>query len=654
MENTDPKDSVQKEQFNGGVPPVETTPATSPINSEKTTSFQAVEELILPVSPITETEEEDDVDFDPHNIDESNLSIEGEEAPAEDYSKYSKAELIHKLEVLLSSKSIEDIRSSVESIKVNFFKKHKADIERLRKESEDAGEEEVFTSEPDPVEEKLKELLKKYRDIKAEYNQKIEAEKQKNLQEKYKIIEEIKELVNRKDSITDTFQYFRELQNKWRSIGVVPQQNIKDLWETYHHYVEIFYDYMKINKELRDLDLKRNFEAKMQLCEKAEALLLEPSVIKSFKALQKLHEQWREVGPVPQESKAEIWERFKTITSKINKAHQDYFEELKNTQQKNLESKTILCERAEEISNTEVKAPKEWETLYNEMIELQKVWRTIGFAPKKDNNRIYSRFRAACDSFFLRKREYFQQTKDEQTNNLQLKTDLCIQAEALKESTEWKATSEDLISLQKKWKEIGPVSRKQSDIIWKRFRAACDYFFERKAKHFNSIDSQYDENLKLKLELISEIESFVPSEDAEQNFEKLKDFQRRWSEIGFVPLKKKEEIQKKYREAINKQFDSLKVDEKRKNFQKYKSKIENLSGKPKGDRKMNSERDKHIHKLKQLENDIVIWENNIGFFAKSKNADAMIAEVRRKIQDAKDEIKLLEDKVKLIDSVDEE
>ena len=288
------------------------------------------------------------------------------------------------------------------------------------------------------------------------------------------------------------------------------------------------------------------------------------------------------------------------------------------------------------------------------MVELQKIWRTIGFTPKKDNNKIYSRFRVACDNFFSRKREFFAHSKEEHLNNLQLKTDLCIQAESLMESAEWKASTEDLIKLQKRWKEIGPVPRKHSDQIWKRFRTACDHFFNRKSQHYNSIDSQYEDNYKQKIDLIAEIEAFVVGDDPEKNFEVLKGFQHRWSEIGFVPLKFKEEIQKKYRDAINKHFDNLNVDESRKNLLKFKNKIENLSVKPKGERKILMERDKYISKLKQLENDIVVWENNIGFFAKSKNAESMIADVQRKIQQGKDEIKILEEKVRLIDSMDEE
>jgi hypothetical protein len=658
METTDPKDSVQHEQFvqdsnsdentlDSSIVPEEEVPKESP--SEEVN----YEELVLVGHD--EEPDDDEINFDPNNIEEHLVEgVDEGEVLSEDYSRFSKHELVQKLVALLSDHSVEKTRLSVESIKVNFYKKHKADLEKLRKEAEEAGEETIFTPEPDPLEERLKELLKKYRDLKAEFNQKLEVEKQKNLKEKYRIIEEIKELVNKNESINETFHQFRELQNQWRAIGVVPQQNIKDLWDTYHHYVEIFYDFIKINKELRDLDLKKNLETKMGICEKAEELLLEPSVIRSFKVLQKMHEQWREIGPVPQEMKTEIWERFKAITSKINRKHQEYFEVLKQSQKKNLESKTILCERAEEISNAEVKSAKDWEQFYQEMIELQKIWRTIGFAPKKDNNRIYNRFRTACDNFFVHKREYFAHNKEEQNNNLQLKTDLCIQAESLMDSTEWRDTTEDLINLQKKWKEIGPVPRKHSDQIWKRFRAACDHFFANKAKHFSTIDSQYDENLTLKNALIQEIETFVPGDDAEDNFQKLKDFQRRWSEIGFVPLKNKDEIQKRYREAINKHFDNLKVDDSRKNLLRFKNKIDNISHKPKGDRKLLAERDKSINRLKQLESDIVVWENNIGFFAKSKNAESMIAEVQRKIQQARDEIKLIEEKVHLIDNMDEE
>lgn len=668
----DNKDSVRDEQFNNEADtnqvPVENTDVHAPETMKEET------ELLAPEEPLAEVEtspppaledlheilqhedgdEDEEFNEDPANVLDTAFQEEEHKEMVEDYSILTKEEIIKTLDFILKNKPVESVRQNVESLKINFYKKIRTELEALRKAAEEKGEDpELVVLEPDEAEDRLKELLKQYRDLKTAHNEKIEAEKHQNLKEKYKIIDEIKDLVNRNESINDTFQVFRELQNRWRSIGVVPQQNLKDLWETYHHYVEIFYDFIKINKDLRDLDLKRNLEAKMALCEKSEELLLEPSIVKSFKTLQKFHEQWREIGPVPQEMKTEIWERFKAITSKINKKHQEYFESLKDNQKKNLDQKILLCERAEEINVTDLKSPKDWEKYYQEMVELQKVWRAIGFAPKKDNNKVYNRFRIACDNFFARKRDFFAQNKEEQSNNLQLKTDLCMQAESLKDSTEWKTTTEDLIQLQKKWKEIGPVPRKYSDIIWKRFRAACDHFFKRKSEHYNSVDSQYEDNLKLKRQLIDEINAFDASDDSEDNFQKLKEFQRRWSEIGFVPIKLKEEIQIKYREAINKQFEGLKLDDGKKNLMRFKNKIENISAKPKSDRKLMLERDKYLNKLKQLESDIVVWENNIGFFAKSKNADQMIAEVRQKIENSRQEIKVLEEKIQMIDNLDE-
>ncbi len=646
METSDLSNPVQDEQFkSSGI-------AASPGNSENPdidNNIISVGEVFeeIELNNVPESEDDDEINVDPHNIEED-ITVSENEIYNGDFTEFSKAELVDKLVELLSAKDVEKVKSSIESIKVNFYKKHKAEIDKLRKEAEDAGIVD-FVPEVDPLEEKLKELLKNYRVLRTELNQLLESEKHKNLAEKYRIIEEIKELVNRKESINDTFHQFRELQSQWRSIGVVPQQNIKDLWENYHHYVEIFYDFIKINKDLRDLDLKKNLEIKIEICEKAEELLLEPSVVKAFKTLQKLHEQWREIGPVSQEMKIEIWERFKNITSKINKKHQDYFENLKESQKQNLESKTALCERAEQISSQNYNSVKEWELSYQEMLELQKMWRTIGFAPKKDNNKIYNRFRNTCDAYFNRKREFFTQSKEDQNNNLQLKTDLCIQAESLMDSTEWRSTTEDLIKLQKKWKEIGPVPRKHSDIIWKRFRTACDHFFKNKALHFNNVDSQYEENFRLKSELINEIVSFTASPNPMDNFQKLKDFQRRWSEIGFVPLKSKDEIQKKYRDAINNQFDNLKIDEGQKNLLKFKNKLENISTKGKSGNQLYHERDKYLTKLKQIENDIILWENNIGFFAKSKNAESMIAEVERKISSGKEEMKALEEKIRMIE-----
>ncbi len=441
------------------------------------------------------------------------------------------------------------------------------------------------------------------------------------------------------------------MQKQFLEIGPVPQASLNDLWNNYHHHVQTFYDFVKISKELRDLDLKKNLEAKISLCEQAEELLLEPSVVLAFKKLQKLHEQWREVGPVPRENQNEIWERFKEATSKINKKHQEHFESIKEQQKKNLDAKIEICEKAEELANQNPKSVKEWNKLSKELIELQKIWKTIGFATKKDNNKVFERFRNACDIFFNKKREFFKEIKEVQLNNLQQKTELCLQAESLKESTDWKKTTEDLINLQKRWKQIGPVPRKNSNEIWKRFRAACDYFFEQKSNYFASVDNSYDENLKAKEALIAEVEAFEFSENMEENLNALKEFQRRWTEIGFVPLKVKDEVQKRFRTAIKKHFDKLNSQEGRNKMMHFQSKLEEAKANPRSLSKLRQNRERMFNRMRQLENDLTVWENNIGFFAKTKNAEAMLEEVKRKIERAKEEIAELNEKIKLIDKL---
>lgn len=572
-----------------------------------------------------------------------------------DYATHTKHELIEILRILIDTKPVDEIRDDVESIKLNFYKKHRAEIEQLRKRFlEDGNNPEDFKPMPDLLEEELKDLHKRYRLLRSEYNKLLDSRKDENLREKYGVIAEIEKLINSEESINKTFQDFRDLQSRWRETGLVPQQHVKDLWENYHYQVERFYDYIKINKELRDLDLRKNLETKISLCKRAEELMLENNVVTAFRELQDLHDQWRESGPVPRENREEIWERFREATTQINKRHQDHFVSLKDKQKKNLEAKTGLCEKLEAILEEDIQTPRQWEDRSKEVIELQKLWKTIGFAPKKQNNKVYRRFREASDNFFKQKRAFYSGHKEEQKNNLQAKTDLCVQAEALCESTDWKKTTELLIGLQKKWKEIGPVPRKHADQVWKRFRAACDRFFENKSKHFASREEDFAKNLETKLKLIEEIEAYVPGDDQKASFEQIQEFQKQWTEIGFVPSDKKEEVQSRYRNAINNSFDKLKMDDSGKNLLKYKSRLEGMKSGTRSDFKLQQERDKFIARIKQLENDIVLWENNIGFFAKSKNADAMIRDVQSRIDQAKKEIKVLEEKVRLIDNFEPE
>ncbi len=608
------------------------------------------EEAPAPATEAADTTEESD--NAPATGEEAGKDTETEleELPEVDYSGRSRAELVETLELLIENRPLNEIVDDVDKIKTIFYKKYKAELDQKKSAFlEEGGRIEDYQPADDPLEIKMKDLLARFRGKKTEYNKQLEVEKQENLSKKYEIIDKIKDLVNREESINKTFQEFRELQAQWHSIGMVPQSSLRNLWETYNLNVEIFYDFIKINKELRDLDFKKNLESKIKLCEKAEELLLDPNPVNAFRILQEYHQQWREIGPVPRESRSELWERFKLATSNINKRHHEYFEKQKEEQKKNLEAKTALCEKVEEINNLDLSSFKEWESKAREVIQIQKVWRTIGFAPKKHNNAIYQRFREACDAFFQAKRAFYAENKEQQMANLQKKTDLCVQAETLKDSTEWKEATEALIKLQKEWKEIGTVPRKHSDKLWKRFRKACDHFFERKSEHFAELDSSFEDNLKEKEALIEELENFKPGENINEDFEKLKDIQRRWTEIGFVPYKDKDRIAGRYRTALNKQFDRLKIDEEDKAILQYQTRLENIKETPKATRKLRGEREKFLTRIKQLENDIVVWENNIGFFSKSSNAESMIQEVQSKIDNARKSIELLEEKIRLID-----
>lgn len=568
-----------------------------------------------------------------------------------DYSSLTEVEMVNELRALVDNEDSDE--RNVNLLIAAFRQKVKENmLEAKRKFVADGGVAEEFQPEDDPYENDIRDLEKKFRQSRYEQVKKLEVEKEHNLQKKYAIIDDIKNLLNTEESINKTFQEFRELQKAWYDIGPVPQSKMKDLWDTYHFHVENFYDYIKINKELRDLDLKRNLEAKISLCEKTEELLLETSVIRAFNTLQKYHEQWREIGPVPRDKKDEIWERFKAATTQINQKHQEFFEKRKVEQKSNLEAKIALCEKAEEIGAANLESHRDWDEKSKELIELQKVWRTIGFAPKRDNNRIYDRFRTACDQFFNKKREFYSQNKEVQNKNLQMKMDLCLEAEALKDSTDWKKTTQQFIDIQKRWKEVGPVPRKNSDIIWKRFRAACDYFFDRKSEHFSDVDDEQVDNLKKKQALIEEVEAFVPDEDVSESLKVLREFQRRWTEIGHVPMKEKDNVQNRFRSAINKHFDTLKVDSSKRDSMRFRSKIATMTDNQRGLSKVRQEREKYMMKLKQLENDLTLLDNNIGFFANSKNAQALIADVNRKIEDTREKIEQLKEKIRIIDDLD--
>lgn len=583
---------------------------------------------------------------EPAAEEEGEADAEALQAAASDrFVGKSKQELLELFARMLEEQPVQTLRRDVEALKVAFYKLRRAEVEAARRAFVEAGgKEEEFTPAVDGSEARLKDLIREYRTRRDAFLANLEQEKEENLKVKLGIIEELKALVNSDETLNHTFTRFRELQQRWKETGPVPQQQVKDLWETYNLHVENFYNFIKINKELRDLDLKKNYEQKVALCEQAEALVLEPSIVEAFHKLQKLHDEWRETGPVVNEYKEALWERFKEASSRINKQHQEHFEALKAEQVHNLELKEGLCVAAEELVAQPLTTLKEWNRANDRLLEIQKTWKTIGFAPKKDNNRIYERFRAACDRFFESKRQFFAGVKSEMEHNLQLKNEICAQAEALQNSEEWKKTTDELIALQARWKQIGAVSRRHSDAVWKRFRAACDHFFERKAAHFAGVDGEHEENLRRKLALLDEM---AAADVKAGGYEVIKDFQRRWGEIGFVPIKQKDAIQKRYKAAVDALFDALRGSERDRSMNRFREKVSSLKGA--GDRRLRSERERLYNKVRQMEQDIALLENNIGFFTKSKNADALVAEVKAKIERAKAEMAATIEKVRLID-----
>ena len=584
--------------------------------------------------------------------DEAGLDIgaetaeEQEAAPAQSdiLAGMGEEELVSFFASKLESEPVQTLRPIVEMVKIAFYKQHRAKVEAERRAFIEAGgDEEAFTPTQNPNEQRFKELFAVYREARDRHIATLEANKEQNLKVKLEIIDELKELINSEENMNTTFARFRELQQRWKDTGLVPQQNVKDLWETYNLHIENFYNFIKINKELRDLDLKKNYEAKLSLCEQAEALTLDTQIVEAFRKLQKLHDEWRETGPVAIEFKEALWERFKEASSRINKRHQEYFEQLKAEQTKNLALKSELCEKTEALATRPLLSRKEWNKASEELLEIQKVWKTIGFAPKKDNNRIYERFRNACDKFFELKRDFYAGVKSEMEHNLALKQELCAEAETLSQSEDWKHATDELIALQARWKQVGPVARRHSDAIWKRFRAACDKFFERKAAHFSSLDNEQEENLRLKKALIEEMKA---ADIKAGGFEAVKEFQRRWSQIGFVPIKQKEALQKEYKSIVDDMFRTLRTTERDRSMNRFRERVSSM----KGGSQLRSEREKLYNKVRQMEQDIALLENNIGFFSKSKNAETLIADVREKIEKAKRDMAEVIEKVRLIDA----
>lgn len=568
----------------------------------------------------------------------------------EKIDKLTKEEIIGQLKEIVD-KSVEEVKNEVDSLKQAFYKLRRTEIEEAKKIFiSEGGEEKDFQPSQDNTEEQLKELLAKFREKKSVLVAEEEKVKEQNLKEKKEILEELKNLIESPEDFNKIYNEFRRLQQRWKEIKSVPQANVNELWKDYQHYSEKFYDLLKINNEMRIYDFKKNLEIKTAICESVEKLAEEPDVVSAFHQLQKFHQDWRETGPVAKELREEIWARFKEASFVINKRHQDFFEKLREGEQENLEIKTAICEEIEAIDYDALKSFKDWDAKNKEVLTLQEKWKSIGFAPKKHNVKIFERFRAACDVFFQKKSDFYKEIKDFMEVNLEKKKALCEKAETMKDSTDWKETTEKFIALQKEWKTIGAVSRKYSDAVWKRFISACDYFFEQKNKNFSSQRTEESENLKQKTALIEKINAIDTSLDKTETLDLLKEWMKEWNSIGFVPFKEKDKIYKEYRDAVDKQFDRLKIDESERRLQSFKSNIHDIVGsdKPKG--KLLGERERLMRMFEKLKSDIQTYENNIGFLSvSSKGGGGLVKDMNRKIESLKEELELIVKKIEAID-----
>lgn len=566
-----------------------------------------------------------------------------------DFSTLNKLQLIEILEETVQDTDVVKIKDKVVSIKSNFLRicKEERDQE-MEQFILDGGDAESYEHVEDPLEIRFRAAFNIFRDNKNKYNESLEEQKVANLQQKNAILEELKQLINSEETLKKTYDEFRALQDKWKEIGQVPATEITNLWNNYHFLIEKFYDKVKINRELRDLDLKKNLEAKIELCEKTEELLLEKSVTKAFKLLQKYHDEWKEIGPVPQEKKDEIWERFKNTTDKINQVRREHYSKIQDEQQANLDAKTAICVKIEEVLNDSINSIGAWQKKSNEVNELFKVWKSIGPAQKKQNDEIWNRFKGSMDLFFNNKKEFFSKLKEQQIDNYNRKIQLCVEAEALAESKEWKKATDQIKKLQEEWKKIGPVPKRHSDKIWKRFRSACDAFFTSKSEHFSGVKGVEEENLRLKRELLERIKAYELKKERSENMEAIKAFQREWMAIGYVPMKYKDSTQNEYRKLIDGMFDKMKATENEISTAEYRNMVEGLKDDPESRDKVRKERNILTNKITKLREEIIVLENNIGFFSNSKQSELMRAEYEKKINRAKNEVKVLEAKLKIL------
>ena len=578
---------------------------------------------------------------------EEPVAEEPSSAPKLELAGKSKSELVDMMRAA-AARPIEDVKDEVQAIKAAFFALRREETAKEKEEFLANGNEESdFTPKEDDDENNLKELLNVLKERRTEYNAAQEANREANLEKKRQIIALINEIANDPDNINRQFNRVKQLQQEFKDAGEVPATADTEVWKEFQRATERFYDVLKMNKELRDYDFKKNLELKQQLCEEAEALDEEGDIVTAFRQLQELHNKWREIGPVAKELREELWARFKAASSAINKKYQSFFEERKSKEKENADAKTELCEKIEQISTDNLKTYAQWDEVTKQIIALQEDWKKLGYASRKANAALFARFRKSCDEFFAKKAEFYKSMKDELSSNLAKKIDLCERAEALMDSTEWKEATDKFVEMQKEWKTIGPVVKKHSDAVWKRFIAACDHFFEQKKKQHVNVHAVEHDNLKAKKEVIANLKATI-EEAAEDAAQRVRDLMDRWQEIGHVPFKEKDKIYTQYRELIDKAFDTL-------NMRGSRPRMDG-GGAARGGRQSAgsdrglSERDRLVRTYEQRMNELKTFENNMGFLtANTKSGNSLVQEMERRIARLKEEIAELEQKIKEMD-----
>ena len=622
--------------------PEATETAESPENPESPEAKETAESLENPESPeATETQEE---------VEEAEAE-EAEADEAEDYgARYgtmSREEVVAEMEGLLQQE-VPQVKHQVALLRSR-FNDLTQEVERANYEAFLAGGglKEDFQNSADALTEQFRKLYGRYREHRQQYQETLDAQKRQNLARKQQILEELRQLIEKdEESLKTTYDLFNEIQDKWKEIGEVPRESLNDLWQNYHFLIEQFFNKVKINKELRMLDLKRNLEQKIALCEKAEELMMEESVVKAFKALQELRDRWREIGPVPTEHNEEIWQRFCNAANQVDERRKAYYAERAEELQQNLLAKQALVSQVQERTAEKPQSVKQWNDVTAQLDELLKMWKTIGPVPREANETVWNEFKGGIDAFYRDKKAYFSQMRDEQTENYNRKIDLCLKAEAIAKREDWKKATEELLALQEEWKQVGNVNRKVSEKVWKRFRAACDEFFTKKNEFFKDIRQNEQENLAKKEAIIEQLKAFEFGEDKEENLRVIKDFQRQWLEVGHVPMKEKDRLQKEFRAVIDAHFEKLKISLREAQTTAFREHVERIrtSG-----GKMSGERQALVDKIEKLRGDLQVWENNLGFLSNSKQADLLRQEFERKLQDSRQQLALLREKLRILD-----